>query len=434
MRLLNKNQVVVALLVTTASIMANAVEYRLESAVKVYVSHDNNINLIPDFDQSLYGETVAPSIDLQANTENWKNSLETELLFSNFNRPGYDSDDQKVDYNSSYQGESYRAGFVVQAVHDTTRTSETADSGRASNERRKYYSLSPSYSYYFSDKQWLTTTATLSKAEYKDDRYTGYDNAQIFAEWNYVYSEQLRLFVRANANNYESDGRTQLFTFVRVIDTPFGQFPQQQLIEQNFVTKTEGSGFQLGGNYQITEKLAAFGLFGFSKTDSEYEVTDDSDACALTANDPTWVLRGACTLAGQNSSTDSIDASLSWTGERQNWSLNYSIQTQPSSDGYLLESERVSADWSIRLTAKDKLRIAAVWGDNQALDDENNLGVRSERTYNNVSALYNRRINESWLLGGSVQYRYQDREINRTSAEGVTGRITVTYWPQVKQW
>ncbi len=417
-----------------------AAEYTLSSALKIKAQHDDNINLEVSNQNSLYGETLNPSAGLQVKTESWATSVNADLRFSNFNRNGYDSDDQYIDLISRKTGERYSFSLQANATHDTTRTSEALDSGRISNERRKYYSLTPSWTYSITDQHQLTLSTTLSTAEYNDERYTGYENGQAYAEWAYIYAENLRFFLRANASDYESDGRRQRFNFVRLINTPFSPSPRRQffLEEQTYVTKTNGIGFQLGANYQVTEKLAFFGLFGSSETDTNYDITAGSNLCDITASDPSWIVRGACTLEDQSSSTKTIDSSITWKEERQTFVVGYNLQTQPSSDGFLLEYNRANLNWNYKLSQKNNINISAVWGKNKTLDkpDEQVVTSNSDREFQNVTVGYNHRFTKEWSVNLSYRYRYQERKTNNTDATGTGtgGHIAISYRPQAKQW
>lgn len=411
------------------SSVLSAAEYSLESGLTVKFNYDNNINLQVDDPDSLYGETINPTAKLKIHTETWKSDLKADLRFSTFNRSGFDSDDQVVSASTEKFTEKMLFTLNGSATRDTTRTSEELDSGRRSNERRKMYSLAPLFRYTLTESQYLTFSGTLSTSEYDDETYTGYDYIDTYAEWSYIYSEKLSYFVRANGSRYESDGRTQDFLFARFGGTAIIQ-------EQTYIVATDGVGFQLGANYQFTEKLMFEGLFGDSRKDTEYTVFDDVNACDAIANDPTWQLRGACSFEDQSSTTDLVNTSLTWEEERQTLSIAYSLQTQPSSDGYLLEYERVNLDWQYDLSELSKLAFNAVWSENQALDDpDEQAGVnRSNRIYQALSIDLRYRLTQTVYLSTSLRYRFQDREFQEGEAESVDGQLSITYRPQRKVW
>ncbi|MEE8059770.1 MAG: hypothetical protein V3T17_18360, partial [Pseudomonadales bacterium] len=403
-----------------------------ESALKVTAQHDDNINLEVTNQDSVYGETINPSAKLQMKTETWVTSIDTDLRFTDFNRRGYDSDDQYVDLLTRWSGEKSSFSLSGNATHDTTRTSEAEDSGRFSNERRKFYSLASSWSYAITDRNTLAISANLSMADYRDERYTGYDNAQIYTEWTHIYTENVNFFLRANVSEYESDGRTQNFTFVNLslLNPPAQQF------EQTYITKTAGSGFQLGANYLLTEQLTLFGLFGSSENDSKYEVSDEFDLCNLTATESGWIARGACTLEDQSAKTKTIETNVSWKQERQTLTAGYTVQTQPSSNGYVTEAEAVTLNWHYQLSEKNSLNTTARWGENKALEvpDEQLQTNRSNREYNTATVAYSHQLTENWSVSASFHYRYQDRGSDDSAAEATGGRIAITYRPQTKQW
>lgn len=409
--------------------LLSAAEYSLQTGLTVKSKYDNNINLEVDNPDSIYGEIINPTAKIKMRTETWRSDLKADLRFSNFNRPGFDSDDQVITASTEKFTEKTLFTVSGRATHDTTRTSEELDSGRRSNDRRKLYSLTPLLRHTLADRQSLTLSANLSTSEYDDENYTGYDYIDTYAEWSYVYSEKLSYFIRANGSRYESDGRTQDFLFAR-----FGSAPITQ--EQTYVVETDSVGFQLGANYRLTEKLMLEGLFGNSATDTAYTVFDDINACDAIADDPTWQLRGACSFEDQDSTTDLVNTSISWEEERQNLSLAYSLQTQPSSDGYLLEYERVNLDWQYDLSELSQLTVRALWSENQALDDpDEQAGVnRSNRLYQSLSFDLRYRLTQTIYLSTSLRYRFQDREFQEGEAESVDGQLSITYRPQIKVW
>jgi hypothetical protein len=412
------------------SVAVSAAEYSVESELKVTAQHNDNIRLEVDEPLSIFGETINPSVTLQARTEQWATSLNTDLRFSKFNRPGFDSDDQYVTLATQRTGEKSSFSLTANGTHDTTRTSEEFDSGRFTNERRKSYSLAPAWNYMLTDKQQLSLSANLSTVDYSADNFTGYDNGQAFAEWSYSYTESLRFFVRANASRYKADSRTQQVQFFRV-----GQF-QPDVIEQTLATQSDGLGIQLGANYQFTENLSLYGLIGASDTDTEYEISDEFDACNLTANIPDYVLRGFCDLEDQNSTTQLIDTNLSWEQQNYTLSVGYSVQAQPSSNGALLESEQATVKWNYNLSEKNRIFVNGDWGDNQSINegDDQNQTLNNDREYYSASLGYRYRLTEHWFLGAEARYRYQDSEIVQGNAESIVGKLSISYRPKKLAW
>lgn len=416
-----------------------AAEYRAEGKLEVAARHDDNINLGVSNQDSVYGELVNPAGKLWVKTENWDTSLNVDLKFSDFNRSGYDSDDQYVDLVSDWAGEKSTFSLSAKAAHDTTRTSEAEDSGRFSNERRKLYSLAPSWSYSITDKNLVTLSATASLIDYSADDYTGYTNGQVYAEWTHVYTENLRFFLRANAKESEFDEKTQFNSlFVQVVDTPVGPVTNPEFTDQTYVTTTFESGLQFGASYQFTENLNFYGLFGSSESDTEYDITDEFDACAITLGDPVWVVRGICEREEQDftSRTKTIDTSISWSGERQTFSLGYNTRTQPSSDGYVLEFEKLNLNWKYELSKKNSVTAVALWGENTALEapDAQLQTSSSNREYSSFTLSYTHRLTERWRTSASFRYRFQDREKDDGTAEATGARLSISYRPQTKQW
>lgn len=419
------------LLLAIISLNTFAAEVAVQSSISAAAEHDDNTRLSVNSPESLFGVTVSPRAIAEINTETLESQIDLKLDFSEHNRDGYDSDDQALKISSQKSLEKQNFGVRASAVRNSTRSSEDIDSGRFENSRREDYLVAPNWQYRFSEKQYLNLSGQYGVTDYESPRYTGYDNWSAAAQWNYRYKESLALFGRYNLSNYESDGRTQIFNFIREVDLGGGPILEPIPVQQTYTTKSDSDGFQLGANYQPFEQFTLNGLFGRSNSDTTYSVTDDLDACAVTEDDPSYISRGGCDLESQDSRTISIDASATWREERSELSLNYSNSNRPSSDGFLVESQRLTLNWQRRMAQNNTLKLEALWLENSTLDvPDGQINARTtDRTYYAFSLQYSHRLAEEFFLSTKYRYRQQERESINGTAESNSLTLSLTYRP-----
>ena len=431
--MLRPNNVSIVLL-TTAVVafadMALSVEYSTETALEVTAQHDDNIRLDVNNAESVYGHSINPSVKSDIRSETWDVSADLKLQFSEFSDEGYDSDDQYLTFNGETRSEKYTAGFTGQITRDTTRTSETGDSGRVSNDRRELYIISPYWQYPVTESNLVSISGSAQKVDYKSADYIGYEYWSGQLQWTHVFNERLRLNANVNTSDYDSDGLTDEYTFVDLFGFLNGSNDQ---IEQTYFTSTKGVGYQFGFQYQLAENLSFDGLWGKSDTETTYSIKDPEGAC----NDPAFLLgRGVCDLQDNDSKTDQKNISLKWDDELNSFYFSYALSTQPSSDGYVLESEVYKLAWNHRLFRTGVVSIDASYGENEALGGSSlgNRTLRSERDYWTAVARYSHQVFEHWFVKASVRYRYQDRKFDRDDAEALGGRIGIEYRPTKFVW
>ena len=416
---------IAAALLSTAG--AQAVEYSLDSALQVTAQHDDNIRLSVDNQESVYGHSINPSAKAQVRAENWQMAADLELRFSEFSDEGYDSDDQYLTLNGESRGEQYTAGFTGKVTHDTTRTSETGDSGRVSNDRRKLYSISPYWQYFVTPNQLVAINGSAQKVDYEDENYTGYEYYSGSAQWTYLYNERLRLNANINTTQYQSDGLTNDYILGLFVDSNFIPLRQEQ---QAYFTDTKGVGYQIGFQYQLTEALSFDGMWGKRDSETSYKIVDPSGVCN------TGLIGGVCGLEDNDAKTDQKNISATWDREYNKFTASYSLDTSPSSDGYVLEQETYRLKWDYRLFERGKVSLDTTYGENEALGGSSlqNRSLSSERDYWNATLRYSHQVLEHWYVNASVRYRYQDRAVDQADTEALGGQIGIEYRPTKIIW
>ena len=414
------------------SSLARAAEYSLQKGINVFANHNDNIRLTPTAPISLSGQSLQSTALAKIADANWDISLDADLRFNSFNRSEFDSDDQTVALAGNRETERQTFSLEAEVVRDSTRTSEleSTGSGLVSNlaERRVQYVVQPQWTYLVTARNFVAVSGSFSQANYAGLQFTDYTYDSLRIAWTRVINENLRLTVAANGALYSPDSRTTTVAGVPPFTAP--SFNVSTEIE------SESAGLQVGGEYAITENWSVSGLAGSTYTNQDYELVDPGGACsnqflALFGRTP-----GACSLEDSDSNDLVADVSMLWSGERNEINLGYSIQNQPSNQGYEVEYERYSVSWNYRTTEKSRFRLSVEYGSNEAVDVSVSLidPSNSNRDFGNATASYRWRVNENWRFNARYRYAWQDREQALGDAESNSIEIGVSYEPTKSIW
>ena len=437
-------QILVLPVSVVAVSLVSATEYAVDSSLKTSAEYNDNYRLTVDDEISLSGYTVTPSISAQANEENWNASLNADFDFSRFNLDELDTDDQDINFNFANQGEIYYVNVFAGLVRDTTRTSEVEDSGRVGGaDRHEQYSLGSSAAYIFSEKNRLNFSASAAESKYDAVSRTDYQYFQGQLGWAHSLSEQLTLSLTANASRIEYEpteisAEFQAFVFnspadIQVVTEEFAQSRE---------STTDSEGWSAVVDYQFTEKFNLSASYGNRDTDTKiyYDIEDFDNSCNRADTDSFYVSSSLNFCNSEDSSSKvkvkDWDVNAEWVGERHKFNVGYTNNLQPSSDGLVIESERVSFFWRYSVTKLGSLVLDTTWGENSALDDPlaNNGVSRVDRTFTNAVINYYHRIAENWFVNASLRYSNQDRELNNGIAESTAITLGIKYQPTKSSW
>ncbi|ARN74079.1 hypothetical protein BST96_08065 [Oceanicoccus sagamiensis] len=371
----------------------------------------------------MQGRTVAPSVNASVEGDTWEARLNTDLTFNNFNRSEYDSDDQDVTLVLNKRTEIHYFRLEANAVRDSTRTSEQDTSGIVTNSaiRRESEQVSPQWSYTIDDLNSVLFVASVSETEYKSNRFTNYDYDSLRMDWTRVIQENLRLTMRLNSSQYKPEER--VFNYLNAFELG---------------TRSESTsyGAQLGADYSLSENWSLNGFLGSTQTDQEYFLSDPGDACNNPILEQIGLRPSVCDTKDFSSSDLTADISIDWSGERMKANFKYSIQNQPSSQGYEIEYERYSAAWKYLINRRSTFDAQINYGVNQALDSSLSeiVARNNNRDFGGAKLSYNHSLTERWGLGASYQYQWQDRDGIPGDAESHTIQIAINYSPTDLVW
>lgn len=386
------------------------VEYAAEPSLRVITSHSDNVRLAVSDETSLQGREFIPGLLLQASELDWRVSLDTDLTFNNYNRGEFDSDDQSVTLDAIKATERQRFSFRANSTRDSTRTSELDTTGIVTDAvRRELYSFAPQWSYQVSDRSEVTVLGSISEVSFKDDEFTDYSYDVLQVIWNSTINEAVKASVQLTGTQYEPDAQLV-----------FSQLSRE--------STSDAVQLQVGGDYQITEKLSINALVGSAYTDRQFTFNDPEGICNLFPD--------FCDVEDFSDANLTTNVAMQWDGSRNDLSVEYSIQNTPSSQSVEIESERVKLDWTYYVSSKSNLKTEISYSTNESvgLSRQEQQINNVNREFGNVSLGYSYRVAKEWRVFARGTYRWQDREINPGQAEANEIRLGIDYKPTKFVW
>lgn len=391
-----------------------AMDYALDSALRYDASHDNNLQL-SERRNSSFGQTASGRANLSATSERTEASVDAQLWARRYNRSGFDSDDQTVKTHFAHTAERARFALDFSAARDSTLTSELLDSGRLqSAERHEQYSASPSASYQLGETDLITLQGSYLVSQYSGGSYTDYDYWQTQGLWTHSLSERLRAFVSLSYSDYQSQ-------------------PLQYPFEQSYASATTERGIQIGGDYQLNENFSISLLAGASRSDNDVQVQDPQQYCPLFAGTFLAGLFPLCALRDTETSLTTYRGSLSWSNERNQLSIDIARSTEPSSNGYVQQSDQLDLAWRYRLWEYGTLGLDTTYGQSDAPDARSARSSEPSRDYLYSTLSYTHALSDAWSIDCNYRYRTQKYE-TLDRVESNVAFIGITWKPQSQHW
>lgn len=395
-------------------VSVQAADYSLDGVLRYDTSYDNNLQL-SEQRQSAWGQNVSANINAVGKTERTSADVQIQLSNHRFNREQFDSDDQTLRLSAGHTFERSSVDLKLANVRDSTLNSELLDSGRMLDaQRRQQLSAAPVWSYQLSEKNLITLQGNYLDTRYLGSGYTDYRYWQTQFLWTHSLSERLRGFASISYSDYRS----------QPVSYPFGQ---------TYATTSTDRGFQVGGDYLFSENLTASLLIGTSRNHTDPRIDDPGQFCPLARANPFLLsILPLCALDDTYASLATVNGSLSWRGERNDLSLNVSRATQPSSNGYVQQTEQIDLDWRFSIWEHGSLGLAVTAG---ATDAPNERSTRAglSRDFEYATLSYTHSLNEAWLIDCNLRYRSQEYD-QQDRVESNVIFIGISWKPKTQHW
>ena len=401
----------------------HAAEYSLENVLKVTATHNDNIELLSTGGRSIQGQTIESKIIGKVAGAAWDSSLNLDLSLNTFNLSEYDSDDQIVTWSMNKKTELQTFGLNLNAIRDSTRTSEQDTSGLVTNSAviREVYSVAPKWTYSVSDRSYISVNAKISETKYGSDRFTNFNYDSINVNFTRDLDDKTRIAVKLSGSDYRSEEQASLY---------LGTF------ELGIKTESASYGVQVGAESSLTEAWSLSGFIGSTYTEKIYQLRDPDNACNAPALESLNLKPSICSNENFRSSNFTADLSTSWSGERSGLQLSYSIQNQPSSQGYEVESELVRVDWNYNMTEKGLFKSRLKYGTNRTAGSSGvDIGsINNNRDFASADINYIYRVTKHLNFDIKYMYRWQDRKSLLGDADSNAVSIGINYQPIKSNW
>lgn len=367
----------------------SAAEYSLDYKVTGGYEYNDNVTLSNVNEIDISGGKVSLPVTLTMRTERLDASLLGELASAKYDESGYDSDDQNLKANATYQLERGELSGYAGYKRDSSRTSEFLDTGIVglSASRREAASAGASGFHMFTEKNGFSFGADYSDVDYDSIRLQDYKYSTAYAGWLHQWSQRTQVRLQAYGNRYEND------SFIKV--------------------ESDSLGVQAGFDSQLSEQLSISLLAGWINVDTDYS-TDLSIAPQEDETNDTYL----------------IDGSLTYRLERHELSAGINSGTNPSGDGYLLKNDQIDVNYRYHVSERSRFDLGLVAGMNGSLDSR----INNDRDFARLQLRMDYRFSSAWYIAGRYTYSYQDRERANSDVDSNAVYISLVYQPEKTVW
>lgn len=382
---------------------AQAKEIYIQPSINITTKYDDNIKLRVDrfdaVDKSAYGVITRANAKVGVRSNRYDIALDSQVVINRYSSDfDLDSEDFYVNFSSSFDAtEKSRLSLSGNYKQVTTLTSELDENGTGTglvedNPIREEWSVSPNWTYFLSNTQFLQANYSHTEISYEESEVSTFFDYSI-DRLSLSYSKQwlplLRNFFNVSAMYFE------------VPDI------QRETTEYSIDTGVE---------YQISPTWFASLTVGgrFTNTD----ITFDQPA----------IVNGAFTTEEVNLSDNVQGMIFSFNIDKQfeagNAGVDYSRSTNAQGDGRLQLLDRFGARFNYRFTHKLRFSLtgSVSVASNAGTDEQGN-----DRTNYRISPTISWLFNRNTRLSGGYQYRRQEYERNDDLAESNSFFLTFNY-------
>lgn len=413
----------------------------METVLRAGGEYDDNVQLAEQ-ETEIIGLVISPELNFGLRTERLDLALNTALDFARFSKNDYNSDDQDIALTSAYAFEYNVFKATAQLKRDSTRTSEFLDTGDVGvqADRREAKNFTLAWQHLFTEKQSVELSASFSNVDNQSVRLSDYDYALLNAAYTLVLSDRTRLITQLVANRFESDTFGEVLFGLRtngavcppgsliVVEGGFDVCPPAVAVE----IQQDTYGMNIGVERVLTEKLLFSIAVGANYVESSF---DSRQADIFSQRSGLDLLAG---LEDEDDTSFFLSSTLRYSGERATLDLSLSSNTNPSSNGYLLLSNKLLFNVDYRLSERSNLFAKLDFIDSESLGDATNASGQplnsNDRTYGAASVGASYRLTEAWYVEASYRYRAQDREFFDDIAKSNAAFLKIVYKPHKNTW
>ena len=341
--------------------VAKAAEYIIGADFSPTFNYDDNVELREE-EEGSFVTKLTPTLLLSRAVENASISMDVGYRLERFaSLSELDRQDPFANIAGSYNTERSNYGLNAGYSERAQRAIADEDTGDfASNATVTSKSLAPSYQYQFTERDFAYTSFSYNESTYDTSRFSDTETMSFTGGWRRNLSERLTGGLALTYSQYESES---------------------EFIESEY----DSYNFSVTSTYMMSERWSFSGQVGYRTTDSETQ-----------------------SLFGGPSQTDRSAGSLfnftaNYLGELNTLTSSLSRSLNPSGEGVVNETDRLSFTWIRNIAETLSLSVNTTYQETQSVDDLSN----TEREYLTFSPSLNWQLQRNLALKMGYQYRQQ---------------------------
>lgn len=381
-------------------------EWTLEPSLNLRREYNDNIRLTIQPHESVYGSIVAPSLNFGIHMPTWDISGEGNITQRRYSgQEGLDRDDNLLRIFSAYRTERSTTQLEASHTRDSVLTGEyiSSDTGVAqAHRKRKTDSVSPAWSWMFSERIRLQMAYQHTDVSYEDAQDVG------------LYDYQYRAVTTTLTNQLSELSQVFISVGYTTFHVPFTEFDSdtrslQAGITRNFSATTRGTlqagvrrteSFVKGGNPVYTPFFTGFDII-YVQTGVTQDTLNDDTRTVFSGN---------------------LESKL----ENMRVSVFLSRALEPSGSGGQIEQDKFRFDVGRQLSALS--RVFVIVNAMEVRNLEGNI-ANNERTYYDIAPGVHWKWSREWGMSANYRYAHVKRVYESTSAESNSVNLMLTYQP-----
>lgn len=341
--------------------VAKSAEYIIGADFSPTLSYDDNVELLKE-EEGSFVTKITPTLLLSRSVENGSIALNTGYRVERYTSLSeLDRQDPFANFSTSYNTERSNYGLNAGYSERAQRSIADEDTGDfSSNATVTSKSLTPSYQYQFTERDFAYTSFNYNESTYDTSRFSDTETMSLTGGWRRNLTERLTGGLALTHAQYESES----------------EFLESEYDSYNLsVTST----------YMMNERWSFSGQVGYRTTDSKTQ-----------------------SLFGGPSQTDRSAGSLfdftaNYLGELNTLTFSLSRSLNPSGEGVVNETDRLSFTWIRNIAETLSFTVNTSYQETQSADDLTN----TDREYLTFSPSLNWQLQRNLALKMGYQYRQQ---------------------------
>ena len=348
---------------------ANAAEWALTATLNPSLEYDDNIFMRED-KQGDYHASASPTLVVSRELENSALSLSAGYVLDRYEAATQlNTDNPFWRFSSQYQTERSQWGLNVSYAESTSRNDAADDTGDfETNAIVTSQSVSPSYSFQWSERDSLSLNASYSKRDYSTADFSNNETRSLSSSWQHQFTERFNGGVSVSVSNTESTGLL-------------------------LTTDDDTYNLSLTSHYELSEIWSMGGSVGLRQLQSEQ----------------TDVLGGTIK---NKSNGQSLDVNIAYKGDIDSFNVGLSRSISPSSTGDVNEVDKFNISVSRQLSETLTASLSASYQITTSASDDSN----DKRENTQLSPSINWQFASESSLSLSYNYRQQKESALDTNA------------------